>query len=308
MRIAAIADLHFTEERRPRAEAIAGAVAQAGADVLVIAGDCAEGVERLPDALALFGEFSGVRLMVPGNHDLWQDTTPFETRRLYEQTIPAIAADCGFHCLDSEPLVIDGTCFVGGMGWYDYQMRQCETPSPGITVTPITVTRGEAGKMHFSSLPDARETGWEALEPRDYAANGLVWQANGDRPQVAVWSDPLHLDWGAPAEQVAEEMAARIRAQIRDLAGGCSRVVGVTHFVPFSELASHHLENPRRAYARAFLGSPLLGEALLEAENLALVIHGHRHRQEARRVHGIVVADASVTGAQDGPLLFTLPD
>ncbi|GEM_PF-685627 len=308
MRIAAIADLHFSEERRARAEAIAGAVASARADVLVIAGDCADGVEHLADALALFGEFGGVRLMVPGNHDLWQDTTPFDTRRLYEETIPAIAAEYGFHCLDSGPLVIDGTCFVGAMGWYDYQMRQRETPVEGITVSPIHVSRGEAGKMHFSSLPDARETGWEALEPRDYAANGLVWQTNGERPQVAVWSDPLHLDWGETSERLAAEMAARIRAQIRELADGCRRVVGVTHFVPFAELASHHLQSPRRAYAKAFLGSPLLGEALLAADNLALVIHGHRHRQEARRLHGIVVADAAVTGAQDGPLLFTLPD
>ncbi len=86
------------------------------------------------------------------------------------------------------------------------------------------------------------------------------------------------------------------------------------HFVPFAELAPPHLTSPTRAFARAYLGDPALGEALLgdrtrsPAEGLALVIYGHRHRQEVREVRGVVTADASVADPDTGPLLLTLPD
>ncbi len=308
MRIVAIADLHYDETRRPRVEAIARAVCDAEAEVLVVAGDCGDGVEHAGEALTLFEGFAGARLMVPGNHDLWQDEKPFDTPRLYEEEIPAMAAEHGFNCLDRGPVIVGETAFVGAMGWYDYKMRQREAPEGELTVTPIDVSLREDGKMGFSAMPGATETDWAGLGPEDYAAKGLVWQVDDDPPQVAVWSDPLHLDWQRPAPQVAAEMAERIRGQVREVAGRCRRVVGVTHFLPFPELADHYRESPRRAYAKAFLGSPLLGEALLEAEGLALAIYGHRHRQEVREARGVVTVDAAVTGGNEGPLLLTLPD
>lgn len=308
MRVVAIADPHYNEDGRSRVEALAQAACSADADVLVLAGDCAaDGPEYVGEALRLFAPFDGTRLMVPGNHDLWEDEQPFTTRRLYEETIPGIAAEHGFHCLDSAPVVVDGTAFVGVMGWYDFRMRQREAPVEGLTVTPIGVSRGANGKMSFSAVEGAEETGWGALDADDYAANGLIWQRGEATPEAAVWNDALRLDWERPAEEVAAEMADRLRAQIGEVATESERVVGVTHFVPFAELAEYHLDSPKRAFAKAFLGSPLLGDALLEAENLALVIYGHRHRQEVREVRGVVTADASV-GPGDGPLLLTLPD
>lgn len=308
MRLVAVADPHYDDDRRPRVEAIAQAVCGAEADVLVLAGDCsADGPERIGAVLDLFTDFEGVRLMLPGNHDLWQDGPHFDTTRIYEETVPQIAADHGFHCLDRGPVIVDDTAFVGSMGWYDYEMRQREAPVDGLTVTPIEVSRGADGKLSFSAVPGAGEMRWEALGPDDYEAHGLIWQSGAEQPEVAVWNDALHLDWGKPAPEVAREMASRLRAQVDEVAGECGRVVGVTHFVPFVELTEYHLESPRRAYAKAFLGSPLLGEALLNAEDLALVVYGHRHRQEVRAVRGVVTADAAVNG-DDGPLLLTLPD
>ncbi|MGI5819416.1 MAG: metallophosphoesterase [Armatimonadota bacterium] len=309
MRLVAVADLHYDDDRHPRVDAIARAVRGAEADVLVLAGDCAaEGPERIGDVLDLFGGFDGTRLMVPGNHDLWSDEPPFATAQIYEDAVPEIARQHGFHCLDRGPTIVDGTAFVGSMGWYDYEMRQREAPVAGLTVTPIGVSRGDQGKMSFSGVPGARETDWEALRPEDYEANGLIWQRGTRRPEVAVWNDALHIDWGRPAPAVAAWMADRLRSQIAEVRGRCKRVVGVTHFVPFPELAEYHLRSPRRAWAKAFLGSPLLGEALLEADDLALVIYGHRHRQEVREIRGVVTADAAVHGGDDGPLLLTLPD
>ena len=308
MRVVAIADPHYDAETGPRVEAIATAVCEAEADVLVLVGDCsADGPDGISEALELFRPFDGMRLMVPGNHDLWQHEHPFSTRRIYEETIPQIAEDHGFHCLDRGPVIVDGTGFVGVMGWYDYEMRQREAPEDGLTVTPIEVSRGEDGNISFTAVEGAGEMAWEALQPKDYDANGLVWQSGNSQPEVAVWNDALHLAWELPAPEIAAEMAERLRTEIAEVEGECDRVVGVTHFVPFGELAQHHLTRPKPAYAKAFLGSPLLGEALLEAEKLALVIYGHRHRQEVREVHGVVAADAAVN-AGDGPLVLTLPD
>ncbi|MFO8082117.1 MAG: hypothetical protein R6V07_17695, partial [Armatimonadota bacterium] len=267
----------------------------------------AEGPERIGELLGLFAEVDAVRLMVPGNHDLWQHAPPFTTRQLFEQTIPQIAVDHDFHCLDHGPLIVDEIGFVGSMGWYDYEMRQREAPVDGLTVTPVGVSRGRDGEIGFRAVEGADEGGWEGLRGEDYAAGGLVYQVDDATPQVAVWNDALHLGWEQSAPEVAAEMAERLRADISEISGECRRMVGVTHFVPFAELAERHFDSPKRAYARAFLGSSLLGEALMEADELALVIHGHRHRQEVREVRGVVTADANV-GAGDGPLLLTLPD
>jgi predicted phosphodiesterase len=308
MRLVAIADPHFDAESRPRVEAIAKAARAAEPDVLIIAGDCsAEGPERIGDVLGLFAELDAVRLMVPGNHDLWQHAPPFTTRQLFERTIPEIAATHGFHCLDEGPLIIDETAFVGTMGWYDYEMCQHEAPVDGLTVIPVNVSGSSDGEIGFRAVEGAEESDWEGLRPDDYAAGGLVYQVDDATPEVAVWNDALHLGWEQSAPEVAAEMAERLRADISEISGECRRMVGVTHFVPFAELAERHFDSPKRAYARAFLGSPLLGEALMEADELALVIHGHRHRQEVREVRGVVTADATVS-AGDGPLLLTLPD
>lgn len=307
MRILAIADLHYDDDTCERAKALAAAVCEAQAEVLIIAGDCtADGADRLGEVLALFDRFDGERLMVPGNHDLWEHQLPFGTWSLYEETIPAVANDCGFHCLDSGPKLIGRTAFVGSMGWYDYEMRQIAPPLEQMSVAPIEVSRAENGKASFRAVAGAEEKRWQALEAADYAANGLIWQSGG-RPQVAVWNDALHLDWQHEAAHMTEFFSDRISAHLEEVADSCERTVGVTHFVPFRELADHDFERPGRAFARAYLGSASLGQALLQARNLELVIYGHRHLQEVREVAGVVTADASVKNGE-GPLLLTLPD
>lgn len=308
MRVLAVADLHYDEQTRGRVAALARAVCEASADVLVVAGDCAaDGPELVPKVLGLLSGFSGPRLLVPGNHDLWQDQQPFETWRIYDEIIPEMAAAYGFHYLDHGAFLLGDTAFVGCMGWYDYAFRQAEAPLAEMTVTAVAVRPGEEQPMVFRALPDAREGEWEELGPEHYAARGLVWQADG-APHVAVWNDALHVEWGCSDPEVARRLAARLREQVVSVAPGARRVVGVTHVVPFAELAQYTLDNPTRAFARAYLGSPLLGEALLEAKNLELVIYGHRHRQEVREVRGVVTADAAVVAPDARPLLLTLPD
>ena len=308
MRIVALADLHLGDASRARVAAIAHAACGATADVLVLAGDCAaNGPERIPEALSLLSSFAGPRLLVPGNHDLWQREPPFDTWHIYDEVIPEMAAEHGFHYLDHEPLILGDTAFVGCMGWYDYSFRQTRAPAPDITVTPIDVARDEGGQVAFSAVPGATVGQWEGLEAEDYAPGGLIWQTEG-APHAAMWNDAAHLDWGRSDPQMAQHFAARLREHLDLAAGRARRIVAVTHFVPFAELADYHLEDPKHAFARAYLGSPLLGEALLAAPGVELVIYGHRHRQEVREVRGLVTADAGVAELDAGPLLLTLPD
>ncbi len=308
MKIVALADLHLGDASRARVEATAHAAGSAQADVLVLAGDCtAQGPERIPEVLALLANFPGPRLLVPGNHDLWRREQPFDTWRIYDEIIPTMAAEYGFHVLDQAPLIVDDVAFVGCMGWYDYSFRQTTAPAPDMTVTPIDVGRDAGGAVAFSAVPGATVGQWEDLEAEDYAPGGLIWQTDGG-PRAAMWNDAAHVDWGRSDPEMARYFAERLRGQLETVAAQVQRMVAVTHFVPFAELADYHLEDPKRAFARAYLGSPLLGEAVLATPGVELVIYGHRHRQEVREVHGLVAADAGVAELDAGPLLLTLPD
>jgi predicted phosphohydrolase len=130
-RLLVTADLHYGN--RPQADlctrALAGFAGAREADALALAGDIGE---REPDTFAtcleLFSDFDGPRLLVPGNHDVWRNEA--DSREKYEELLPRLAQEAGFHMLDDEPRVIGDAGFVGSIGWYDYSMR-----NPGLGLT-----------------------------------------------------------------------------------------------------------------------------------------------------------------------------
>lgn len=307
MRIVAAADLHYSELNADRLRAVADRMCSTEADVLVIAGDCAAGgAQELGAALSLFEAFEGPRLLVAGNHDLWIEHPPLDTWTRYQESLPGLAAEHGFHYLDEAPFLLEDVAFVGCMGWYDYRLRQLEPPAEGLRVTPVRVAYGTDATVSFSPVLGAREMGWEELTEHDYAPKGLVWHSDGV-PQVAVWNDGVHIDWGRPDPAMAEHFARRLREQAQQVAGEVSQVVAVTHFVPFAEMAGGPFADVKTAFGRAYVGSPLLGEVLHEMDDLTLVLFGHRHHQEVRELGDLVIADASVAHSDEGPLLLTLP-
>jgi len=118
------ADLHFG--LYPTGDActlkLAEHVRYSGADVFAIAGDVADAdTDTFRSCLQLFRDFEGVKLLVPGNHDLW--TAGTGSLRKYREILPGIARDCGFHMLDAEPVVHGRIGFIGNIGWYDYSFR-----------------------------------------------------------------------------------------------------------------------------------------------------------------------------------------
>lgn len=121
------ADLHFG--LYPTGDAcvqrLAEHVRQSDADVFIIAGDIADAdTDYFAACLDLFATFKGVKLMVPGNHDLW--TAGVGSQKKYSDVLPSIATDCGFRMLDAGPVRISGVGFIGSIGWYDYSFRNPE--------------------------------------------------------------------------------------------------------------------------------------------------------------------------------------
>lgn len=308
MKLVAAADLHYSPASRARPAAIASAMCRAGADALVLAGDfVADGTVDLGEALALFAEYSGPKLMVAGNHDLWQQHPPFDTWTRYRDTIASTAEQHGFHYLDRAPLVVGDTGFVGGMGWYDYGFRQVGEPREGVRATPIRVSGSSTGAPRFSSVPGVDEMTGGDLSPEDYRHKGLVWQAGGG-PHVAVWNDGVYLDWERSDAEMASYFAERMAEQIAQLAGRVRRLVAVTHFVPFAEFVGDDTADVKRAFAKAYLGSPLMGDVLRGTGDMAVVIFGHRHRQQVLEIDGMLAADAGIARPEERPLVLTLPD
>jgi predicted phosphohydrolase len=124
MRIVAAGDLHYGHypQYDGQTEAMAEKICQEGGEVLILTGDIGCGkAGYFSKCLGLFKGFPGRKLLVPGNHDLW--TTDGDSYELYERILPGIAASHGFAYLDHGPTLVDGTAFVGSMGWYDYSLK-----------------------------------------------------------------------------------------------------------------------------------------------------------------------------------------
>ena len=120
----AAADLHFG--LYPEGDAstlkLAEHVCASDADVLLIVGDVADdAVGGFASCLRLFERFRGLKLLVPGNHDLW--TRAGDSERRYRNLLPRLAAQWGFHMLDRAPIRAGTTGFIGNIGWYDYSFR-----------------------------------------------------------------------------------------------------------------------------------------------------------------------------------------
>jgi predicted MPP superfamily phosphohydrolase len=73
MKILATADLHYDNPRsRAAVVELARQVRREAPDVLVLVGDTAgANLDCYAEALSLFGDLAGLKMLVPGNHCLW---------------------------------------------------------------------------------------------------------------------------------------------------------------------------------------------------------------------------------------------
>jgi len=114
MKIQLASDLHLEllEPNWPRERLIDCAD---DADVLVLAGDIANGAK----ALTLFAGWPAPVVYVAGNHEFYGQT--LDPMR---EHMRVVAHECGIHFLDNDSVEIGGVRFLGSTLWTDYQLTQ----------------------------------------------------------------------------------------------------------------------------------------------------------------------------------------
>ncbi len=262
MRILITSDLHYDVVRsgEPTRE-MARDVLRIDGDALVLLGDSAgRDLSVLRQCLRLFAGFGGRKLLVPGNHCLW--CNPGETSiQRYENLLPALAAEEGFHMLDRGPVVLDSRVgLAGSIGWYDYSLREDYLNIPEAFYR-AKVSPGAAARLEeHEALFDAHR---HTLDERSLDI-------------IARWMDGTHAKLGMSDEQFLDRLIARLDQQLLDLSATVERIVVFLHHLPFAELVPR--DRPDRfAFAAAFMGSRRLGELLREYPKISDVYCGHSH-------------------------------
>ncbi|MFW6062405.1 MAG: metallophosphoesterase [Planctomycetota bacterium] len=267
MKILVTADLHYNIGRsRQPAEQLARRVAGEGGDALVLVGDTAGAdLRAMREALQLFADFPGRRLLVPGNHCLWCQPGQDSLER-YERVLPELAAEEGFSLLDHEPVVLGGVGLVGSVGWYDYSFRD---PALGI---PLEFYRAKL------SPGAARYYGRRDLIDRHADAVTDEQMRIGAR-----WMDVEHIRLPMSDEAFAEHLTRRLTAQLKEMTLRTRQIAVFLHHLPFEELLPHNRPAKFR-FAGAFLGARRMGEALRRFAAVSHVYCGHSHWRARKRV------------------------
>jgi len=248
LRIAYTSDIHvdLSEGNRAAAAALARAIRASGPDAVVIAGDAGNTIDAVEDALSLFESFRGPKLFVPGNHDVWIETSGgvlIDSRTKYTETIPAACRRMGFHDLGREPLVIGEVGFVGSLGWYDYSFAD---PRLGLAEEDYW-----SGRYGDEIWWDKKMTYW-------------VSEAAGGAASRERMRDP----------QVCAELCERLESDLRWIEARARSIIAVIHTLPFF-VGIARSDPPY--YLDAYTGSEGLGRILQAHSKVELCIHGHKH-------------------------------
>lgn len=257
MRLLATSDLHFNHPRS-HADAVGfiGHLNSLSYDALLLLGDTAIPDGRhLEDCLNLF-TFTGPRLFVAGNHELWRRGA--DSYELLRTELPQRVRAAGWHWLQTDPFVQDDCAIVGSIGWYDYAFAV-----PGLMIP----RRFYEAKVS----PGAAEHFTESARLLDRTDD--IGQVS--RATFARWNDGRFVRLGRSDEAFLDELLAQLQEQLDSLRR-VPRVLVATHHVPFAELMPPP-SAPQWDFAKAFLGSPRLGELIARYPNVRTVLAGHTH-------------------------------
>lgn len=262
MRIIITADLHYDVARsREPTETLAREVCRRGGDVLLIVGDSSATDLRVLDRLfELFESFSGAKLAVAGNHELWTAAGADSLHR-YENELAAACSRNGVHYLDQSPIVLDGVAFVGSVGWYDYSFR------PSLLRIPLRffqhkVAPGAAARM----------------EEHRHLVDGSDDLCEAAMQITTRWMDGVRVRLPMSDVAFTEHLAAKLRRHLDAVHDGAARVIAAVHHLPFAEMVPHSII-PDWEFATAYHGAELFGEVLLDYPNVSHVFSGHCHRE-----------------------------
>lgn len=271
MRLLATSDLHFNHPRsRAGAAEFIRQINALRFDILLLVGDTSiPDSDTLETCLDLF-TFKGPRLFVPGNHELWG--RGHDSYRLYKEELPQRVRAAGWHWLDSQPYVADHFAIVGTLGWYDYGFAPEYLGIPRRYYEAKVSPGAAEGLEEFEHLLDPTEQLSEVA-----------------RSTVARWNDGRFVRLGRSDTQFLDELLETLRQQLNTVRNQ-PQVVVATHHVPFAQLMPPpHI--PQWDFAKAFLGSPRIGEVIAAYDNVRYVLCGHAHMAARARL-GTIDAQA----------------
>jgi hypothetical protein len=257
MRLLVTADLHFNHGRsRALAEQVISDMNAAGGDVLLVVGDtaAADG-EALEQCLSLF-RFSGPKLFVAGNHELW--TTRADSYALFTDELPRRIRSLGWRWLQTDPFVERDLAIVGSVGWYDYSF------APDHLGIPRRFYEHKLSPGAAERFPEFAHL----LNPSD----DIAPQA---RQVLARWNDGKFVKLHRSDEEFLGELLAGLERQLESVRD-CAGIVAAVHHVPFRELRPA-FHSSQWDFARAYLGSDRIGRLLTEFPNVHHLFCGHSH-------------------------------
>ena len=257
LRIALTADLHFGTRHTAGNLAtleMAAYLNERQPDVLILAGDIGSG-DDFGRCLDLFAKLSCLKALTPGNHDIWVTANDVrgDSLRLYQQVLPDLAHQRGFHYLDQGPLLLPeyGLAIAGSINWYDYSWAVDELRK----TTPDWAERLRTKRFNRGKHNDANYIRWP------YSDAGFTNEVVGQLTK--------HLDEGL----------ARM-----------DRAIVVTHHPTFRAInypAPEPLQFDDLLW-RAFAGNTQMEDVLGErAERIAFAFCGHTHFAREGRLGGI---------------------
>ncbi len=271
MRLLVTADLHFNHAgSRPRAIELIEQINQTGGDVLLVVGDTAvaDG-DWLEQCLGRFN-FSGPKLIVAGNHELW--THRADSTEIFRNELPRRAAALGWHWLEDAPFVSGDVAVAGTIGWYDYSYA---VPDLGIP---------RRFYQHKIS-PGAAE--YRGLHPELFQPSADI--SNAARQIIARWNDGKFVKLHQSDEAFLEDRLQSLDRQLQSLAK-VKTIVAASHHVPMVELLPP-VRGAQWDFARAYLGSARIGDLIKRHENVSHIFCGHSHWPATATIGSITAAN-----------------
>ncbi len=122
----------------------------------------------------------------------------------------------------------------------------------------------------------------------------------------AVWNDKRYAKWGDTDKAVTRRFDKALAEHIDTVRQNVSRIIVVTHHVPFRDCIQYPGELPADFF-RAFMGSQRIGERCLTESLVTHVLFGHTHRQLDRDVRNVRAICAPI-GYLHEPLPIALKD
>ena len=145
---------------------------------------------------------------------------------------------------------------------------------------------GTIGWYDYSFAPDGYD-----FSDTQYAEKTLMG---------AVWNDKRYAKWSGTDPVVARRFESELKAQIASVQGDVSRIVVVTHHVPFQECIRYRGELPWDFF-RAFMGSKHLGDICLEDPRVTHALFGHTHQALDMQIRNLQAICAPVGYLQEKP-------